>query len=188
MDESSARTFHWRADHKPWYLEQGIFPVAPLLPLTVLFAFFAPGVAFVCGFAAVVVTAVGTRNWIRTWTSVTEIRVAPDTGHLVLRQRYGRTRTYPLDAVTALRPLQVGPVSWVSVKPGQDDERTERDELLLRLCVGDRVHTTYHGPYRTVQLAPLVAALRRACPGMVVAETELRQPTAVDVERGASPG
>ncbi|MFJ6568189.1 hypothetical protein ACIQNU_12245 [Streptomyces sp. NPDC091292] len=189
MDDLSARDFHWRADSKPWFVEQGIFPLAPLLPLTALFAFVAPVVAYLCGFAGVVLTAAESRKWIRTWRSVTDIRVAPDTGHLVLRQRYGRTRTYPLDSLTALRPLQVGAVSFVSAAPGEDEERTERDELLLRLCLGDRVHTTYPGPHRTAQLAPLVAALRRACPGMAVADTEFRRPIAVDDdERGASLG
>lgn len=74
------------------------------------------------------------------------------------------------------------------VEPGQDDERTEKDELLLRLDVGSAVYATYNTPYPTAAMMPLVTALQRACPGMVVAATESRRATFVDVERGMSPG
>lgn len=183
--------FRWRAHHKePWIYEEGAVAVGILPPLAVLFAFVAPVVACLLGLWTVVGLALSGPAWVRTWRSVVEVRVETEGGRrLLLRQRYGRTRVYPLDAVTAVRPLQVGLVPPVFVDDGDDDESWEADEMVLLLELGGASHTTYQARHITsARIAPLVEALRRACPGLVVAETEQRTRHAGDVERGMSPG
>jgi len=91
-------------------------------------------------------------------------------------------------ALSALRPLQIGSTFWVDVPPGEDNEYEEKDELVLGPDVDGKEFTTYNTLYATADMQPLITALRRACPGMVVHETESRRSTAVDVERGMSPG
>ncbi|CAM5378801.1 hypothetical protein SAVIM338S_01657 [Streptomyces avidinii] len=191
MDDTGTAVYHWRAGHeKAWISEGGAFPVCVLVPLTVLLAFVAPGAAWLLGLGTAFAIAFWGRGWARTWRSLTEVRV--ETGarrRLLLRRRYGRTRAYPLDAVTAVRPLQVGQVFHVMVKPGEDDERTETDEMVLLLEVAGAAHTTYAAPgISEASVRPLVEELRRACPGAVVADTEYRMRSYVDVERGMSPG
>ncbi|MFD6990358.1 hypothetical protein [Streptomyces sp. NPDC059943] len=183
--------FRWRARHKePWIYEEGAVAVGVLPPLTVLFSFVAPVVACLLGLWTVVGLAMSGPAWVRTWRSVVEVRVETEGGRrLLLRQRYGRTRAYPLDAVTAVRPLQVGLVSPVFVDDGDDDESWETDEMVLLLELGKASRTTYQAPHITsAHIAPLVEALRRACPHLVVAETEHRMRHAGDLERGMSPG
>jgi hypothetical protein len=182
------REFRWYAQHRHWFFEGGAFPVVVLTPLTVLLALVSPELAFVSGAWAVIWIFTSAGDWIDRWRAVVEVRVPTRDGQLWLRQRYGRTRTFPLDALTAVRPLQIGAVSWVMVEPGQGDERTEEDVLVLRLQLGSAVYTTYNTPHTAAAMMPLVAALQRACPGMVVAATEERRPRYVDVERGMSPG
>lgn len=191
MDDTGTSVFRWRAGHqKQWIFEGGAFPVCVLTPLTVLLAFLAPSVAQPLGLGTAFAIVFWGRGWVRTWRTVTEVRV--ETGarqRLLLRQRYGRTRAYPLDAVTAVRPLQVGAVSRVMVEAGEDDERTETDEMVLILGLGRTTRTTYAARgISTAAVRPLVEELRRACPRAVVAETEYRMRHYVDVERGMSPG
>ncbi|TFE38841.1 hypothetical protein E3E14_26825 [Streptomyces sp. ICN441] len=160
-----------------------------LAPLTVVLAFFSAGWAVMIGALSLWWIAYSARYWITVWRSVVEIRVGSrDHGRLLLRQRYGRTRTYPLTAVTSLHPIQIGSISWALVGPGQDDEYTEEDELVLRLEVDGAEYTTYNTPCTTAAMQPLIAALRHACPEMIVHKTESRRATFVDVERGMSPG
>lgn len=181
--------FRWRAWPKHWFLECGGFPVLVLAPLAVVLAFLSPTWAVVSGAWSLGWIAYSARYWLPLWRSVVEIRVGRgDRARLLLRQRYGRTRTYPLSAVTALRPLQVGSVSWVDVEPGQDSEYEEKDELVLRLDVDGAAYTTYNSARTTAATQPLITALRQACPGMIVHKTESRRTTYVDVERGMSPG
>lgn len=191
MDTMRTAAFRWRARYKqPWIHEDGAVAVGVLPPLAVLFAFVAPVVAFLLGLWTVFGLLLSGPAWVRTWRSAVEVRV--ETGgarRLVLRQRYGRTRVYPLDGVTAVRPLQVGLISPAVLDDGDDDESWETDEMVLLLEVGNASHTTYQAPHITsVHIAPLVEALRRACPHAVVAATEHRMRHAGDVERGMSPG
>ncbi|AQU68005.1 hypothetical protein BBN63_19030 [Streptomyces niveus] len=191
MNGMRTAAFRWRARYKePWIYEEGAVAVGVLPPLTVLFCFVAPVVACLLGLWTVFGLAMSGPAWVRTWRSVVEVRVEAEGGRrLVLRQRYGRTRRYPLDAVTALRPLQVGLVSPASFDDGDDDESWETDEMVLLVEVGGASHTTYQAPHITsAHIAPLVEALRRACPHVVVAGTEHRMRHAGDVERGMSPG
>ncbi|NEA54621.1 hypothetical protein G3I60_10755 [Streptomyces sp. SID13666] len=191
MDDTRTVVFRWQAPYKkPWVFEEGAVTVCVLLPLTVLFSFVLPVVAFLLVPCVIYGIGCSGREWVRTWRSVVDVRV--ETGarrRLVLRQRYGRPRSYPLDAVTAVRPLQVGSVSRVMVDAGEDDEREETDEMALLLEVGKVSHTTYKAPHlSTATMWPLVEELRRACPHIVVAPTEYRMRYFVDVERGMSPG
>lgn len=191
MNGMRTAAFRWRARYKePWIYEEGAVAVGVLPPLTVMFSVVAPAVAFLLGLWTVVGLAISGPAWVRTWRSVVEVRVETQGGRrLVLRQRYGRTRAYPLDAVTALRPLQVGLVSPAVVDDGDDDESWETDEMVLLLEVGGVSHTTYQAPHITsAHIAPLIEALRHACPHLVVAGTEYRRRHAGDVERGMSPG
>lgn len=103
----------------------------------------------------------------------------------MLRQRYGRTLVHALDSLAELRPRQVGPVSLAT---GDEPDGAKRDELVLRLLVGGRPYTTYNACRAAAELAPLLTALKVACPGVRVADTECDRPTSVDNERGMSPG
>lgn len=191
MDNVGTKVFRWRAGRvKPWIFEEGAVPVCVLPPLALLCWPVAPGVAALLGLCGLMATAVWGRQWVRRWRSVVEVRV--ETGarrRLLPRGRHGRVRAYPLDAVTAVRPLQVGLVTGIDVGPGEDDERTETDEMVLLLEIGRAKRTTYAAPHiGTSAVGPLVEELRRACPGAVVAPTEYRMRPGFDVERGASPG
>ncbi|MET9700861.1 hypothetical protein ABZY31_28655 [Streptomyces sp. NPDC006529] len=190
MDETGNRTYRWRMATRPLLREPGAVTIGVLLPLAAACAFLLPGLGLLLGLWVLALAATAGRRWLRVWRSVVEVRAEPGGGgRLVLTQRYGRTRTYPLDALTALRPVQVGLVSRVLVEPGEDDERTESDEIELLLELGTRVHGTYRAPHlTTAAVRPLVEALCRACPRAVVAPTEYRMRHAVDVERGMSPG
>ncbi|MEV5437666.1 hypothetical protein AB0K80_16880 [Streptomyces sp. NPDC052682] len=185
----SAWAYRWRAWPKPWFFECGGIPVLVLGPLAIVLAFFSLDWAFGVGMVSLVWIAHSARDWISLWRSVIEIRVGQgEQGRLLLRQRYGRTRSYPLSAVTALRPLQVGGISFSHVPPDWDDGYKEEDELVLRLGVDGSQFTTYNTPYSTADMQPVITALRRACPNMIVHKTEFRRVAAVDVERGMSPG
>jgi hypothetical protein len=180
--------FHWRARTGHWFLECGGFPVLVLAPVAVMLAFVSANWAVVVGAFSLGWIAYSVRYWIPLWRSVVEIRVGRgDQGRLLLRQRYGRTRTYPLRAVASLSPLQIGSVSWAEVG-GQDCEYKEKDELVLRLKVDGTQYTTYNTPYTTAAMQPLITALRHACPDMIVHKTESRRVAFIDVERGMSPG
>ncbi|MEV1054992.1 hypothetical protein ACFWZR_04600 [Streptomyces sp. NPDC059017] len=188
-DAQDPSAFRWRAWPEHWFLECGGFPVLVLAPLAVVLAFFSVPWAVTIGALSLWWIAYSARYWIPVWRSVVEIRVGSgDHGRLLLRQRYGRTRTYPLSAVTSLRPLQIGSISYALVAPGQHDDYTEKDELVLRLNVDGVEYTTYNTPYTTAAMQPLITALRHACPDMIVSKTESRRATYVDVERGMSPG
>lgn len=170
--------FRWRAGYRrPWIHEDGAVAVGVLPPLAVLFAFVAPVVAWPLGLWTVVGLVLSGPAWLRTWRSVVEVRVETQGARrLVLRQRYGRTRAHPLDAVTAVRPLRVGPPSPAVPDDGDDDESWEADETVLLLEVGGAAgvaYTTYAAPHITpAHLAPLVEALRHACPHVVMAGSE----------------
>lgn len=191
MDDTGTVVFRWRAGYKkPWIFEEGAVTIGVLPPLTVLFSFVLPVVAFLLGLWTIFGIGLSGREWVRTWRSVVEVRVETgDRRRLLLRQRYGRTRTYALDAVTAVRPLQVGRVSGVMVDVEEYDERKQTDEMALLLEVGKVAHTTYGAPHiTTATIWPLVEELRRVCPHIVVAETEYRIRSFFDNERGMSPG
>ncbi|TQE36104.1 hypothetical protein Sipo8835_10740 [Streptomyces ipomoeae] len=187
-DAEDLWAFRWKARPGHWFLECGGFPVLVLAPLAVVLAFFSVGWAVMIGALSLWWIAYSVRYWIPVWRSVVEIQVGSgDHGRLLLRQRYGRTRRYPLSAVSSLRPLQIGSIFWALV-PGKDDEYKEEDELVLRLDVGGAEYTTYNALYTTAAMQPLITALRHACPDMIVYETESRRATFIDVERGMSPG
>ncbi|MFI9102906.1 hypothetical protein ACIGXA_20525 [Streptomyces fildesensis] len=191
MDDTRTGVFRWQARYKkPWIFEAGAVILCVLPPLTVLFSFVLPSVAFLLGLCIAYGIGTSGREWVRTWRSVVDVRVETgDRRRLVLRQRYGRTRSYALDAVTGVRPLQVGRVSTVMVDAGEDNEREETDEMVLLLEVGKVSHATYKAPHlSTAVMWPLVEELRRACPHIAVTPTENRMRYYVDVERGMSPG
>ncbi|HET6858245.1 MAG TPA: hypothetical protein VFH94_14285 [Streptomyces sp.] len=191
MDDTGTVVFRWRAGYKkPWVNEAGVVTAGVLPALALVFFFVLPVVAVLLGLWTLFGIGMSGREWVRTWRSVVEVRV--ETGgrrRLLVRQRYGRTRACPLDAVTAVRPLQVGRVSGVMATAGVAEELTTTDEMALVLEVGKVAHTTYRAPHiSTAAVWPLVEELRRVCPHIVVAETEYRRRPCIDVERGMSPG
>ncbi|MFI6009630.1 hypothetical protein ACIBAG_12520 [Streptomyces sp. NPDC051243] len=165
------------------------FPILVLAPAAAVLAFFSAGWAFMVGASSLGWIAYSVRYWIPLWRSVVEIRVGRgEQGRLLLRQRYGRTRTYPLTAVNGLRPLQIGSISFASRGDGDVQDCEEKDELVLRLDVVGTEYTTYNHPYTEAQMQPLITALHHACTDMTVHKTESRRATYIGVERGMSPG
>ncbi|WAL93207.1 hypothetical protein [Streptomyces sp. Je 1-369] len=179
---------------KLWIFEPGGLPAGVLLPLAVVLAPLWPEGGLTLGLVAVVWMCVRLTGWLRHWATVVEIRVDEQAGRLRLRQRYGRTRVHALGSLTEVRPVQVGPVSWVSAGSGkyeeydEYDEYEEKDQVVLELRVGRRLYTTYNSPHSTSAMARAISALKAVCPGVRVLEPESRRPTFVDVERGMSPG
>ncbi len=187
-DNSRADRALWTAYPKLWLFEPGGLPVGVLLPLAAALAPFWLDGALTLGVCAVLWICIGVAGWLPSWARVVEIRVDKEAGRLTLRQRYGRTRVHALDSLTELRPVQVGPASWVSVSSGEDDEYEEKDQMVLELRMGKRLCITYNTPHTTAAMARVISALKAARPQLRVTETEFRRPTFVDVERGMSPG
>ncbi|MEV7192196.1 hypothetical protein AB0N81_10330 [Streptomyces sp. NPDC093510] len=187
-DNSRAGRALWVAYPKLWLFEPGGLPVGVLLPLAAALTPLWQDGGGTLGLVAVLWMCVRLTGWLRHWATVVEIRVDKQANRLMLRQRYGRTRAHSLDSLTELRPVQVGPASWVSVGPGEHDEYEEKDQVVLELRVGRRLYTTYNSPHSTSAMARAVSALKAVCPRMRVLEAESRRPTFVDVERGMSPG